>query len=204
MLLGAVHGWNQISCLITAGVKFPRPRKLREEDMGTLSVSLSIPVLFHTLFLGKLQGEACSPCRRVLMALISAWFRSSSATLALASAKLSSSFRMWASAFICSRKMYPVGKWRSQAKPSLLSTWVPLVQPPRLPPLSFQNVPISEPSPPIPLALPHLIISIHKLRVFGLAHRPSLSGSSPFSSHSGPLRTSPSKKMQWANLRKKY
>lgn len=58
--------------------------------------------------LRKLRGGASSPWRRVQMALISTHFRSSSATFTSASARLSSSFRMWASAFICAARMDPV------------------------------------------------------------------------------------------------
>lgn len=54
------------------------------------------------------------------MALISTWFHSSSATFASASARLSSSFQMWASAFICSARMDPVGDEQVQARPTLL------------------------------------------------------------------------------------
>lgn len=111
MILETLNGWNKISCLITGDVNFPRSRKLWEEDPGMPSVSLKVPVLFQEWVLRKLQGGVSSPCRRVLTALISAWFRSSSATLALASDKLSSSFRMWASAFICSGRMNSVWKW---------------------------------------------------------------------------------------------
>lgn len=113
--------------VITEDVNFPKPRELWGEDLDILSVCLQIPLLFLALFLRKLQWGLNSPWRRVLMALISAWFLSSSATLALASTKLSSNFRTWASAFICSGRMHSVGKWgqaactrETQARPSLL------------------------------------------------------------------------------------
>ena len=67
------------------------------------------------------------------MALISTWFHSSSATFASASARLSSSFQMWASAFICSARMDPVGDEQVQARPTLLPSWAALLQPPRPP-----------------------------------------------------------------------
>lgn len=193
MILGALGRWNQISCLITGDVNFPRPRKLWEEDPVTPSVSLRIPVLFHTRFLRKLQGGTSSPCRRVLMALISAWFRSSSATLALASDKLSSSFRMWASAFICSGRMNPVGKWG--AGPPCFPLGSPSAD--CLPSPSRTSLTQNH----LPPTVAHRVYQ-HKRRDFGLAHRPSLSGSSPFYGHSGPLQTSPSKKIQRFSLRK--
>lgn len=112
---------------------------------GSLLHSLLCPLGSRKLRRGAGSRGAGSPRRRVLMALISAWFRSSSATLALASDKLSSSIRTWASAFICSGRTNPLRKWEAGARPSLLPTWVPLVQPPRPPASSFQKSLSQEP-----------------------------------------------------------
>lgn len=114
MLLGILSRWNEISCLIIykgTGCEFSKAKKALGRGPGILlSVPLWIPISFHAQLLWKLQGRAHSPWRRVRMALISAWFLSSSATLALASDKLSSSFRTWASAFSCSGRMNLVEK----------------------------------------------------------------------------------------------
>ena len=116
--------------------------------------------------LRKLRGGASSPWRRVQMALISTHFRSSSATLASASARLSSSFWMWASAFICTARMDPV---RERAGPG-----------------QAHPVPAGLLSCSLPGHLPHpfrtpssqqlTVFYQHKPRAFGLAHSPSLVG----------------------------
>lgn len=181
-------GGIQFPCPITGHANFPRPRKLWGESPGTLSVSLWIPVSFHALFFRKLQGGVSSPWRRVLMALISAWFLSSSATLALASTKLSSSFRTWASAFICSGRMHSVGKWGGPGKPSLLPTWVLLVQPLRLPPLVLLEC-CCLGNPPIH----RLWIYQHKSRACGLA-QPLTLAYLPFIATLDPCRPHPIRK----------
>lgn len=165
-------GGRKSSRLVTGdvGCGFSKVKEALGGHPGTLSVSLRIPTPFHALFLRKLWGGESSPWRRVLMALISAWFRSSSATLALASDKLSSSFRTWASAFICSGRTNPVGKWGGPGQARLASQL-------RCPSAASQATYLILLEHPCLRNLQRLTIFYQrKPRAFGLAHSPSLPG----------------------------